>query len=96
MRLTTNCWTGLLANVRTARFIKAIRSESACGWLPEVGISRVLCRCGRIIGHVTVRDYAVTGVPLFVFAFLVSSCAVEIWRGRPKADVYALPRVITK
>ena len=72
MRLTTNCWTGLLANVRTVRFIKAIPSEPSCGWLTEVGISRVLYRCGRIIGHVTVRDFAVTGVPLFVFAFLVA------------------------
>ena len=33
----------------------------------------VLYRCGRTIGHVTGGDFAVMGVPLFLFAFLVSS-----------------------
>ena len=32
-----------------------------------------LYRCGRTIGHLTVGDFAVMGVPLFLFAFLVSS-----------------------
>ena len=30
-------------------------------------------RCGRTIGHLTVGDFTVTGVPFFLFAFLVSS-----------------------
>ena len=32
-----------------------------------------LYRCGRTIGHLTVGDFAVMGVPLFLFAFLVRS-----------------------
>ena len=35
--------------------------------------SRRLYRCGRTIGHLTVREFTVTGDPLFLFAFLVSS-----------------------
>ena len=30
-------------------------------------------RCGRTIGHLTVGNFAVTGVPLFLVAFLVTS-----------------------
>ena len=33
----------------------------------------ILYHCGRIIGHLTVGDFPMTGVPLFLFAFLVSS-----------------------
>ena len=32
-----------------------------------------LYRCGRDIGNLTVEDFNVTGVPLFMFAFLVRS-----------------------
>ena len=34
-------------------------------------------RCGRTIGHLTVRECTVTGVPIFLFAFLVSSCEMD-------------------
>ena len=37
-----------------------------------MGFWRVLHRCGRTIGHLTVREFTVTGVPIFLFAFLVS------------------------
>ena len=30
-------------------------------------------RCGRTIGHLSVGDFAVAGVPFFLYAFLVSS-----------------------
>ena len=30
-------------------------------------------RCGLTMGHLTVGDFAMTGVPLFLFAFIVSS-----------------------
>ena len=52
--------------------MKATR-EPTCGSLPEKGFWRVLYSCGRTIGHLTVGDFAVRGVPLFVFMILVSS-----------------------
>ena len=42
-----------------------------------MGFWRVLYRCGRTIGHLTVGEFTVTGVPLFVFAFLVSSWGMD-------------------
>ena len=33
----------------------------------------MLYRCGRTVGHLTVGDFGATRVPLFLFAFLVSS-----------------------
>ena len=38
-----------------------------------MGYWRVLYRCDRTIGHLTVGYFAVMGVPLFLSAFLVSS-----------------------
>ena len=73
MTLTTICWTRSLPNVQTARFVRATRSEPACDWYPEMGIWRVLYRCYRTIGHLTVGDFAVMYIPLFLLAFLVSS-----------------------
>ena len=37
----------------------------------------ILYRCGRTIGHLTVGQFTLTGVPLFLFAFLVSSCKMD-------------------
>ena len=34
-------------------------------------------RCGRTIGHLTIGEFTVTGVPLFLFAFLVSSLEMD-------------------
>ena len=51
-----------------------------------------LYRCGRTIGHLTVGDFAVTGVPLLLFSFLLTSREMN---GKPKADGLVLPRVIT-
>ena len=34
-------------------------------------------RCGSTIGHLTVEDFAVTGVPIFLFAFLVGSLEMD-------------------
>ena len=42
-----------------------------------MGFWRVLYRCGRTIGHLTVREFTVTGVPLFMFACLVSSWEMD-------------------
>ena len=42
-----------------------------------MGFWRVLYRCGRTIGHLTVGEFTVTGVPLFLFAFLVSSWEMD-------------------
>ena len=42
-----------------------------------MGFWRVLYRCGRTIGHLTVGECTVTGVPLFLLAFLVSSCEMD-------------------
>ena len=52
----------------------------------------MLYRCGRTIGQLTVGEFTVTGVPLFLFAFVVSSWEMD---GRPNADGFVLPRVIT-
>ena len=38
--------------------------------IPQVDI--IVYRCGCTIGHLTVREFAVTGVPLFLFALLVT------------------------
>ena len=46
-----------------------------------MGYWRVLYRCDRTIGHLMVGDFAVTGVPLFLSAFLVSS-----WKINGKAE----------
>ena len=40
---------------------------------PRLDFWRVLYCFGRTIGHLTVGDFAVTGIPLFLFAFLVNS-----------------------
>ena len=42
-----------------------------------MGFWRVLYRCARTIGHLTVGEFTVTGVPLFLFAFLVSSWEMD-------------------
>ena len=42
-----------------------------------MGFWRVLYRCGRTIGHLTVGEFTVTGVPLFLFVFLVSSWEMD-------------------
>ena len=42
-----------------------------------MGSWRVLNRCGRTIGHLTVGVFAVTGVLLLLFAFLVSSWEMD-------------------
>ena len=52
----------------------------------------MLYSCGRTIGHLTVEDFAVTGVPLL--SVCVSS-ELERWTGRPKADGLALLRMMT-
>ena len=36
-------------------------------------LHRNVYRCGRTIGHLTVREFTVPGGPLFLFALLVSS-----------------------
>ena len=46
-----------------------------------MGFWRVLYRGGRTIGHLTVGEFTVTGVPLFLFAFLMSS-----WKMDGKAE----------
>ena len=46
-----------------------------------MGFWRVLYRCGRTIGHLTVGEFTVTGVLLLMFAFLVSS-----WEMNGKAE----------
>ena len=38
---------------------------------------KVLHRCGRTFGHFMVGEFTVTEVPLFLFAFLVSSCKMD-------------------
>ena len=38
-------------------FIKATRSEATCGWQPEKGFWKVLCRCGHVIGHFSVQEW---------------------------------------
>ena len=59
-------------------------SSRFCGYVRDViietwerhrlwGIKYQLDRCGRTIGHLTVGEFTVTGVPFFLFAFLVSS-----------------------
>ena len=61
-----------MPNVRTAR---VYQRYSVCAnlWLvARDGFWRVLYRCGRTIGHLTVGKLTVTAVPLFLFAFLVS------------------------
>ena len=42
-----------------------------------MGFWRVLYRCGRTIVHLTVGELTVTGVPLFLFTFLVSSWEMD-------------------
>ena len=53
----------------------------------------MLYRCGRTVGHLRVGEFTVTGIPLFMFAFLVSSWQMD---GKANADGLALPRAITK
>ena len=42
----------------------------------------MLYRCGGTIGHLTVGDFAVTGVPLFLFAFVSSDLLKDEREGR--------------
>ena len=42
-----------------------------------MGFWRVLYRCGRTIGHLMVGEFTVTGVSLFLFAFLVGSWEID-------------------
>ena len=42
-----------------------------------MGFWRVLYRCGRTIRQLTVGEFTVTGVPLFLFAFLVNSWEMD-------------------
>ena len=42
-----------------------------------MGFWRVLYRCVRTVGHLTGGEFTVTGVPLFLFAFLVSSWEMD-------------------
>ena len=56
-----------------------------------MGFWRVLYRCGRTIGNLTVGDFPVTGVPLFLFGFLVSSLEIDgkaqrRWLGTSQCD----------
>ena len=54
--------------------------------------SKGLYRCRRTIGHFTVGEFTVTGVQLFLFAFLVNSWDIDRkterrWLGTPPCDI---------
>ena len=81
----------LLAEYLVLLYFKYFRDGSVLLVLPGTGniSSGWYCECwyfelyrfGPTIGHLTVGDYVVTGVPLLLFAFLVSS-----WKMNRKAE----------
>ena len=57
---------------------------------PDSSSKRDMYRCGRTIGHLTVGEFTVTVVPLFLFAFQVSSWEIgkaeRRWLGTSSCD----------